>query len=79
MKTRVKIRKIKGKYALIIPNFLIYKTGLEDGSVLTVHINENSINITNIDNESSLLLDTFENKVDVYSKILKEEHLILAK
>ena len=79
MKTRVKIRKIKGKYALIIPNFLIYKTGLEDGSVLTVHINENSINITNIDNESSLLLDTFENKVDVYSKILKEEHLIFAK
>jgi antitoxin component of MazEF toxin-antitoxin module len=79
MKTRVKIRKIKGKYILILPNFLIYKTGLEEGSMLAVHVDENTINITNMDNEHSTLPDTIEENVDIYSKILDEENLILAK
>ena len=79
MKTRIKIRKIKDKYTIILPNFLINNTGLEDGSILTVNVNENTINITNIDIEQSTVPDTIEENFDVYSKILKEEELILAK
>ena len=80
MKVETTIKKIDNRLGIIIPQSAIMNANLHAGDVLKIHIQGKNMLIY-LDNNESNIIDPVVNhgKDDIYSRILKENQLVLAK
>jgi len=81
MKVETTIKKIDNRLGIIIPQSAITNANLHAGDVLKIIIQGKNMLIS-LDNNESNIIDpvvNHENDDDIYSRILKENQLVLAK
>ena len=80
MKVETTIKKIDNRLGIIIPQSAITNANLHAGDVLKIIIQGKNMLIS-LDNNESNIIDPVVNhgNDDIYSRILKENQLVLAK
>ena len=81
MKVETTIKKIGDRLGIIIPRSVITNANLQKGDVLKIHIQGKNM-LFSLDNNESNIIDPVvihQRNDDIYSRILKENQLVLAK
>ena len=80
MKLETTIKRIGNRLGIIIPRSAITNAGLDEGNVLSIHINGKNMIITRELNILDVLDHiTTQSNDNIYSRTLGENQLILAK
>lgn len=80
MKLETTIKRIGTRLGIVIPRSAITNASLDEGDVLSIHINGKNVIITREHNISDVLDHiTTQSNDNIYSKTLSENQLILAK
>lgn len=80
MKLKSKIVMMNGKLAIELSKTIVKNGGLSAGDSIEIELSGSSMTITNmLDREVSFMEDSHKNSLDIFSRTLSEEELILAK
>ena len=79
MKLETKIKERGNRLIIVLSDLVVKRGGLNEGDVLEIELQDTAITIRNKLTKGALDKEGTECTEDVYSRILRQEELVLAK